>query len=77
MIVTASFFGPIRRPFSEQSKAVELPEGADIQKALAVLGYRPEETRRIGILVNGKKADLSTALSDRDDVQLTLLAGGG
>jgi sulfur carrier protein ThiS len=77
MKVTASFFGPIKRPWPEQSREVEVDENTDVQRLLESLGYSPEELRRVAIVIKGKKVKLSHELKDGDDVRFVLLAGGG
>ena len=77
MKVKTSFFGPVRRPWPEQSREVEVPEGSDLQALLGSLGYQPEDLKRVAIVVNGKKRGLSFELSPDDDVRVVLLAGGG
>jgi sulfur carrier protein ThiS len=77
MKVTASFFGPIKRPWPEQSREVEVEQNTDVQALLKSLGYSPEDLRRVAIVIGGKKVKLSHKLSDGDDVRFVLLAGGG
>ena len=77
MKVKANFFGPIRRPWPEQSREVEVQAGADVKSLLESLGYRPEDMRRVAIVIKGKKVKLSHLLKEGDDVRFVLLAGGG
>lgn len=77
MRVKANFFGPIRRPWPEQSREVEVQNGSDVKALLESLGYRPEDMRRVAIVIKGKKVKLSQPLQDGDDVRFVLLAGGG
>lgn len=77
MKVKTSFFGPVRRPWPEQSREVEVPEGSDLGSLLGSLGYRPEDLKRVAVVVNGKRRRLSFELSQGDDVRVVLLAGGG
>jgi len=77
MKVKANFFGPIRRPWPEQSREVEVQDGSDVKALLESLGYRPEDMRRVAIVIKGKKVKLSHPLKDGDDVRFVLLAGGG
>ena len=77
MKVKASFFGPIRRPWPEQSREVEVQENTDVQALLESLGYQPEDLRRVAMVIQGKKVKLSQKLKDGDEVRFVLLAGGG
>jgi sulfur carrier protein ThiS len=75
--VNASFYGPIKRPWPEQSREVEVPDGADIRALLESLGYAPEDMRRVAVVIGGKKVRLNARLQPGDEVKLVLLAGGG
>jgi len=77
MKITVRFAGPLRRPWPEESRALELAEGADVGALLGGLGYSPEESRRIIAVVQGEKKTLFHVLSDGDEIRLLLLAGGG
>ena len=77
MTVKISFFGPIRRPWPEDSRQLELEEGLDVEGLLPRLGYEPGDLRRVAVVINGKRARASTALAHGDDVRFVLLAGGG
>lgn len=77
MKVTASFFGPIRRPWPELSRQIEAAEGTSVGELLADLGYSPEDLKRVAVVVNGRRRDLDTPLADGDDARFALLAGGG
>jgi len=77
MKVKASFFGPIRRPWPEQSREVEVEENTDVQALLESLGYQAEDLRRVAVVIAGKKVRLSQKLEDGDEVRFVLLAGGG
>ena len=77
MRVKASFFGPIRRPWPEQSREVEVEENTDVQALLESLGYQTEDLRRVAMVIKGKKVKLSQKLNDGDEVRFVLLAGGG
>jgi sulfur carrier protein ThiS len=77
MKVKANFFGPIRRPWPEQSREVDVHDGTDVKALLESLGYRPEDMRRVAIVIKGKKVKLSHLLQDGDDIRFVLLAGGG
>jgi len=77
MKIKTSFFGPVRRPWPEQSRELEIPDGSSLESMLGSLGYRPEDLKRVAIVVNGKRRKLSFELSPDDDVRVVLLAGGG
>jgi sulfur carrier protein ThiS len=75
--VNASFYGPIKRPWPEQSREVEVPDGADVRALLESLGYVPEDMRRVAMVIGGKKVRLDAKLQPGDDIRFVLLAGGG
>jgi sulfur carrier protein ThiS len=75
--VKISFFGPVRRPWPETSRAVEIPVGCRLGELLARLGYTDEEARRLALVVGGRRRETDFALSDGDEVRVVLLAGGG
>lgn len=77
MKVKASFFGPIRRPWPEQSREVDVKDGTDVQALLESLGYQAEDLRRVAVVIDGKKVKLSHKLADGVEVRFVLLAGGG
>jgi len=75
--IKASFFGPIRRPWPEQSRELEIQAGSTILNLLEELGYSEDDMRRVATVVNGKRRPLKDELIDGDDLRLVLLAGGG
>ena len=77
MQLTVSFFGPIKRPWPEASRDLDIEPGTTLEGLLADLGYSAEDMRRVAMVVNGKKQKLSLALTEGDDVRFVLLAGGG
>ena len=77
MKVKASFFGPIRRPWKESSREIEVPTGTRLQDLLATFGYESEDLRRVAVVVNGKRRGLTFELNPGDDIRLVLMAGGG
>ncbi len=76
-IIKASFFGPIKRPWPEHSRELELSEDCTVQKLLAGFGYTDSDMRRVAVVINGKRCGLEGVLRDGDDLRLVLLAGGG
>ncbi len=77
MKLTVSFFGPIRRPWPESTRELQVEQGATVEDLLGTLGYRVEDMRRVATVVNGKRKSLATELRDGDDLRFVLLAGGG
>ena len=77
MRLTVSFFGPIKRPWPEATRELEIEAGTTVEALLTGLGYQPEDLRRVAAVVNGQKQKPSTTLDDGDDVRFVLLAGGG
>jgi len=77
MQLTVSFFGPIKRPWPEATRELDLEAGTTVEGLLTSLGYKPEDMRRVAVVVNGQKQKASTCLQDGDDVRFVLLAGGG
>jgi sulfur carrier protein ThiS len=77
MRIKASFFGPIRRPWPEQAREVEVEEGTVIQAFLESLGYQADDMRRVAVVVNGKRKTIDASLKEGDDLRFVLLAGGG
>ena len=77
MLLKVSFFGPIKRPWPESTRELELGEGTTVASLLESLGYRPEDMRRVATVVNGKKTPMNRPLAAGDDVRFVLLAGGG
>ena len=77
MKLTVSFFGPIRRPWPESTRGLQVEQGTTVEDLLVTLGYRVEDMRRVATVVNGKRKSLATELRDGDDLRFVLLAGGG
>jgi sulfur carrier protein ThiS len=77
MKIEMSFYGPIRRPWPETTRQLEVAVGASVEDLLADLGYEPEDLKRVAVVVNGRRRKLGTRLAEGDDVRFALLAGGG
>ncbi len=78
MRIKTSFFGPIRRPWPEESKEIEIKEGTKVQGLLLSLGFEESELRRLAVVLNGRKVSMSKELLlGDDDLRVVLLAGGG
>lgn len=75
--LNVSFFGPIKRPWPESTRELEVDPGTTIERLLDSLGYQVSDMRRVATVVNGKKRTPSTELQQGDDVRFVLLAGGG
>jgi sulfur carrier protein ThiS len=75
--VNVSFLGPIRRPWPEQTRELEVAKDTSIIQLLETLGYQAQDMRRVAIVVNEQKASLEKILKDGDQLRLVLLAGGG
>jgi len=77
MKIKVSFFGPIRRPWNESSRELDLPDETTIGDLLGSLGYSRDDMRRVAVVLGGKRRRLDHVLNDGDDLRLVLLAGGG
>ncbi len=77
MKIKASFFGPIKRPWPEQTREVEIEEQTTIRVLLESFGYKVEDMRRVAVVINGKKQAWDTVLQENDDLRFVLMAGGG
>lgn len=77
MNLTVRFFGPIKRPWKQMSRTIQVHDIQDIGGLLERLGYSTEDRRWIKIFVEGVRCGESRALRDGDVVDVTLLAGGG
>jgi len=75
--VSVSFFGPIKKPWPETTRVIELDEHTNLQSMLEALGYTPEDLSRVALVVNGKRVAPKQQLHDQDVVRVVLLAGGG
>jgi len=77
MTIEVEFVGPLRRPWPERQRTVELAEGTLLGELLGAWGYREEEARHLSCSVNGVAARLRTPLADGDRLSVALLLGGG
>jgi len=77
MKIDVEFIGPMRRPWPERSRSVEVAEGALLADLLRSFGYRDDEAKHLSCSVNGAVARPRTALHDGDRLSITLLLGGG
>ncbi len=77
MTVTVRFSGPIRRPWPEATREVELEPGVTVAELLATLGFARDQLSFFHAAVYRVAVPLSTALSDEDQVDVMLRVGGG
>jgi hypothetical protein len=77
MTIEVELVGPMRRPWPERQRTVQLAEGSVLGDLLASWGYREEEARHLSCSVNGVAARLRTRLVDGDRLSVALLLGGG
>lgn len=77
MTVTVRFAGPIRRPWPEASREVEIGPGSSVAELLSVLGFALHERSFLQVAVNRLAVPLSTTLSQHDQVDVMLRVGGG
>jgi molybdopterin converting factor small subunit len=75
--VTVEFVGPVRRPCRERSLSLELEAPLAVRALLVRLGYAPEETTRLTVLVDGKRQGPDDAVPDGAKVEILLPVGGG
>ncbi len=77
MEITVSFFGPVRRPWPESSRQLEVSEGSTIQFLMEVLGFEASDLKRMAAVIGGKRRPPSALLKNGDHLQFVLMAGGG
>jgi len=56
---------------------LELPSKSNVETLLTELGFKKMHHRFIKVLINGKQATLDTILNDNNEINLSLLIGGG
>ena len=77
MKVTVEFMGPIRRPWPEQSKEIELKDGSKVSALFSELGFTEVESRSINVLRDGLRLRPFSHLIDGERIVLMVPAGGG
>jgi sulfur carrier protein ThiS len=77
MKVRLTFLGPIRRPWSESSRELDIESDTTIEGLLTGLGYTSEDMQRVALVVAGQRQRVTERLSDGDELRVVLLAGGG
>ena len=77
MTIQVEFTGPMRRPWPERSRALEVGEGMLLAELLRSFGYSEDEAKVLSCSINGATVRLRAPLHDGDRVLVTLLLGGG
>lgn len=77
MKIDVVFVGPLRRPWPERARTLEVADGVLLSELLRSWGYSDEEASRLSCAVNGEAARLQTPLEEGDRVSVMLLLGGG
>jgi len=75
--VTVEFVGPVRRPCRERSLSLEIEGSIPVRALLERLGYAPEETTRLTVLVDGTRRGPDEPVPDGARVEILLPVGGG
>jgi sulfur carrier protein ThiS len=75
--VDVELVGPIRRPWREQKRTVDVPDGTSVADLLADLGYSSTESEHMSVLVNAERTRSSTRLGEGDQIVITVIVGGG
>ena len=77
MRVEIRFSGPIRRPWPEAARVVELRDGTRVGEALRGLGFAAHELRFLQTAVDGEGVGRAHELHDGDRLEVMLRVGGG
>jgi hypothetical protein len=77
MTIDVEFIGPMKRPWPERARSVEVADGALLADVLRSFGYRDDEATHLSCSVNGVAARAKTELHAGDRLSVTLLLGGG
>ena len=77
MVIQVEFFGPIKRPWSEHRRKIQVKRGSTVSMVMRGLGYSSEHLRTLVFTINGSRVNLEQVLTDNDELTLVLLAGGG
>jgi sulfur carrier protein ThiS len=75
--VTVKFSGPVRRPWPEASREVELESGSSVARLLTAIGFDRHEQGYLQVARNGVAVPLDALLSGGDEVDVMLRVGGG
>ncbi len=77
MIVTITFNGPMKRPWPNLTKDVNLDREMTVEDMLTTWDYSDTDIDFLQITINGVKADRYALLTDGDQMELFLVVGGG
>lgn len=77
MKIEIEFLGPMRRPWPERARPLDVEERSSVSDVLRQVGYTEEETTHLTFSVNGVPARLAQSLTDGDQLSVMLLLGGG
>ncbi len=77
MKVEVKFTGPIRRPWPEASRILEVEEGLSVQELLSLLGFEEEEGRFVTVLLDGLALRHHRQVPENVTLILMVPAGGG
>jgi hypothetical protein len=69
--------GPLRQPRGARAFALEAEAGASVGSLLELAGYRPEEARRVQVLVQGRTLAHSEIAPEEVEMTLFIPMGGG
>ncbi|MBI5507624.1 MAG: MoaD/ThiS family protein [Deltaproteobacteria bacterium] len=75
--MTVEFVGPMRRPWKERRRLLEVDGGSTVDRVVASLGYDARERKHFAFLVNGVKARPDEPLAADDLLAVLLMVGGG
>jgi sulfur carrier protein ThiS len=64
MKIDVVFVGPMRRPWPERARTLEVAEGVLLSELLRSWGYSDEESSRLSCAVNGQAVRLQTPLEE-------------
>ncbi len=77
MEIEIEFFGPIKRPWVEHRRRIQVAQGSCVASVMGELGYDIEQLRMVALTINGQKVSPGHVLMDNDELTVVLLAGGG
>lgn len=77
MKIEVVFVGPMRRPWPERARSLEVADGVLLSELLRAWGYSDEEASRLSCAINGEAARPQSRLKEGDRLSVMLLLGGG
>jgi len=77
MKIQLTYVGYLKFPGVESGGSVEVRAGSTIGELLTHYGIAPAQQRFLTTFVNDEPAELSTSLSDGDDLAVIIQVGGG